>query len=411
MRFKQLLPVLVIFISAGACAPKTPVPQWLMPTPQIFRDGRVKPFVHLPERDKNPEMEIFYATNRIAEGEHYGDMPSGELRFGTASLSMGPEGESWDSLVVASTTDPREKPIELRLVSSSETGEGNTPKAASMWAKAIEGDVLHTETKDIVVYVHGAKVGFLHSCAFAAELDHYGGRDFTPVAFDWPTHQEIVSYVDGVDLNYTIPSAKRLAEMLGILSEQTSARRIHIVSWSAGARVVSGALTELGGSHPASVRDRYRLGTVVFAAGEVPENLFIERLPAIHGLSDRVLVYLSDDDSALRWASRLMGGGRRLGLEPETLTDQEKKVLHEMPRLEVVDTSYGKGIRGFDITGHRYWFQHPWVNSDLILALRTKAKPAQRGLSAAPVDDTWYFGSDYQQNIGSIGQTLTTGEW
>lgn len=86
------------------------------------------------------------------------------------------------------------------------------------------------------------------------------------------------------------------------------------------------------------------LRALVFAAGDVPEQEFLARLPAIHGLSDHVIVYISDDDSALRWASRLMGGGRRLGLAPANLSDVEKQALRQMPGLGVVDPPPVNGV-------------------------------------------------------------------
>ncbi len=128
-------------------------------------------------------------------------------------------------------------------------------------------------------------------------------------------------------------------------------------------------MVELGQGSLSAARKRYRLGVMAFAAGDVPVKDFIERLPAVHGLSDGVLVYMSDADGALKWSARLMGGGRRLGFAPDSLTGKEGATLRAMPRLEAIDTSLGKQKRGFDITGHRYWFKHPWVNSDLILAL------------------------------------------
>jgi len=408
MRLPLLFPLAALLISA--CAPK-PKPQWLMPTPQLFMDGKVDPFAHVPERDRTTELKVFYATNRRPLPLHYGNRLDPELRVGTAKVGLGDEGETWKSLKEASTTHPRAKPIEIRLIGSKETATDGDPHGIRDWARGIDSKLRATETRDVIIYVHGAKVGFLHSCAFAAELDHFAGRDFTPVAFDWPTHQQVFSYFDRTDLNHAFKSASKLAEVLRALADETSARRIHVVSWSAGARVLSRAMVELAGEDPVRFKERYRIGTVVFAAGDVTEKNFIRRLPAIHGLSDRVLVYISDDDFALKWASRLMGGGQRLGLAPRKLSETELRTLREMPRLEVVDTSYGKDLRGFDITGHRYWFQHPWVNSDLLLALRTDADPSRRGLKAAPVHGVWYFGADYSQRISAVGRRLTTGQW
>lgn len=395
----------------SSCSNK-PVPQFLMPTPQLYQDGEVKPFDHLPPADRTPELDVFYATNRSPVPGGYGAGLDRSLKFGVSRMRFGDEGGSWESLEKASTTHPREAPIEMALESHREIADDSDPQALKKWAREIDRSLTELDPPDIVMYVHGARVGFLHSCAFAAELNHFSGRDLTAVAFDWPAHWGILAYLDHVDLRHAVHSAPRLAEMIRVLSRETKVRRIHIVSWSAGARVLSRAIEELAaGADPAEARKRYRLGHLVFAASDVPERDFLERLPAIHGLSDRVIVYVSDDDGALRWAARLMGGGRRLGLAPEELSPAEKSALETMPRLEVVDTSYDKGRRGFDITGHRYWFQHPWVNSDLILALRTGATAGQRGLKPAPQKGVYYFGPEYPREIGTVGHRLTGSRW
>ncbi len=394
----------------ASCA-SPPKPQWLMPTPVMYLDGKVHPFAHLPRSEKRTDVEVFYTTNRNPEGDHYGNDVGSVLRFGTARIELGEETDTWETLADASTEHPRPRPMPVRLVESEELGTDGDSGVIGKWAAQVDRAVRRTATRDVVIYVHGAKVGFFHSCAFAAELDHFAGRDFTPVAFDWPTHQEILSYVDGVDVDHARNSSSRLAETIRVLADRTSVDRIHIVSWSAGARVHSRALAELGQGDLQKARARYRLGVMAFTASDVPVRDFIDRLPAIHGLSDHVLVYMSDGDGALRWSARLMGGGRRLGFEPEKLGPEEIKALRAAPRLEVVDTSYKKQKRGFDITGHRYWFQHPWVNSDLILALRTGAPAAKRGLEPAPTRGVWYLPEDYQEEIGRHAHRLTGGSW
>lgn len=387
-------------------------PQFLMPTPELYRDGKVRPFTHLPVQDRTTGLQVFYATNRNPVPGGYGSALEESLKFGVAKMHFGSPQETWKSLEAASTTHPRTGPIEIELQEHQEISSDADPRGLKKWARGINRSLSRMDPPDIVMYLHGARVGFLHSCAFAAELDHFSGRDLTAVAFDWPTHNEIYSYLDRVDLHHARKSAPRLAEMIRVLSSETKVRRIHIVSWSAGARVLSRAMVDLAaGQDLATARSKYRLGHLIFAASDVPEKDFLERLPAIHGLSDRVIVYVSDDDSALRWASRLMGGGRRLGLAPATLTEQERQTLSRSPRLEVIDTSYDKSERGFDITGHRYWFQHPWVNSDVILAIRTTAPAAQRGLKPAPQKGIWYFDASYPKQIGTVGQRLTGSQW
>ena len=394
----------------ASCGMKDQV-QWLMPTPLVYLDGRVRPFRHLPDRDRKPEIEVFYATNRSGEEGRYGIRIADRMSYGTARMRIGEPADDWAALVKASTVDPRENPMPVDLLDHQEVARDGDPASTRMWLEQVDRSLKATMTRDIVLYVHGAKVGFHHSCAFAAELDHFAGRDFTSMAFDWPTHQNIISYIDRIDLAHARQSSSRLADLLEKLSSGTSVRRIHIVSWSAGARVLSRALAELGERGGGGSGEKLRLGTVVFAASDVPESDFLTRLPVMHSICERLIIYVSDADFALKWSSRLMGGGRRLGLEPEQLDETEIAMLQKMPRVELIDVSYGKAWRGFDITGHRYWFQHPWVNSDLVLALRTGAPANRRALKSGRFPGVHYFGPDYPSRIGGAARRLTAGSW
>jgi len=400
------LPLLGVSV-LSSCGLK-PVSQWLLPTPVMYLEGDVRPFDHLSAEQRSTRSEIFFATNRKRTGDFYSGALQDQMRYGVAEMALGEDGETWEDLVDASTTHPRPAPLPVRVLASEEVALEGEPEVKG-WAGRVDRAIRQTSTKDLVVYVHGAKVGFEHSCAFAAELKHFSGADVTAVAFDWPTHRELVSYVDGIDLDHAQKSSVKLAELLQVLAGDTTARRIHVVSWSAGARVLSRALDELGRSGIRS--SDLRLGAVVFAAGDVPEKDFKQRLPAIHRLSERVIVYVSDDDFALRWSSRLMGGGRRLGMEWQDFGPERMNFLKAHPRLEIVDTSYGKDRRGFDIGGHRYWFQHPWVNSDLILALRTDQPARRRGLSSGEIEGLFYFAPDYGERIGKVAKGLTGGTW
>ena len=402
----SLVPVVLFLTSCG----NKPVAQWLLPTPVMYLDGSVRPFDHLPASQQSTETEVFYATNRVRVGTRYGAGMTKELRFGIARMRMGSEDESWASLVDASTEHPRQEPMSVRVNEASEVATESGPNVGG-WLRRVDQAVMGTSTRDLVIYVHGAKVGFEHSCAFAAELQHFSGRDVVAVAFDWPTHRELVSYVDGVDLRHAQQSSAKLADLVELLAKGTRARKIHIVSWSAGARVLSRALDELGRDRSHSMAKDLRIGAAVFAAGDVPERDFQSRLEAIERVTERVIVYVSDDDFALRWSSRLMGGGRRLGMEWDDFGPKRMAFLKHHPTLEIVDTSYGKETRGFDIRGHRYWFQHPWVNSDLILALRTDQPAAKRGLSRGEIEGLFYFASDYDKKIGGVAKRLTGGAW
>jgi esterase/lipase superfamily enzyme len=227
----------------------------------------------------------------------------------------------------------------------------------------------------------------------------------TSLAFSWPTRQNIVAYGSGGDVRRAYQTAPALASLLELLARDSVARRIHILCWSAGGRVVTSALQQLYARHAGGdedLREKLRLGTVYFAAADVPGEEFLQALPALNELSDRIVVTVSSKDGALQMARTFMGGGTRIGLRNEDLTQEELDVVMAADRLEVVDVSRGWEGRGFDITGHRYWFDHPWASSDVILALRRELDPQARGLEPTELDLLWGIPPDYPERLRAI---------
>ena len=94
-----------------------------------------------------------------------------------------------------------------------------------------------------------------------------------------------------------------------------------------------------------------------------------------------------------------MGGGGRIGLRNKTLSSDQLNIIRAADRLEVIDVSRGWEGRGFDITGHRYWIQHPWASSDTILALRTDLDPEDRALQATETEFLWAIPADYPTRL------------
>ena len=118
-----------------------------------------------------------------------------------------------------------------------------------------------------------------------------------------------------------------------------------------------------------------------------------------------------DNDGALASAERFMGGEPRIGLlHAATVAQEHREWLLDLERFHVINVSRGSGERGFDITGHRYWFKHPWASSDVVLAIRTDLGPDQRGLVGVPPEGeperepiVWAIPADYPDRLRALG--------
>lgn len=397
---------------ANACRGSRVVP--LMPTPVLYSELQVGPLDHVPEGQRWKPRQVYYATTRQRvenlQRIDYGNRESQDVSVGMALIGFGGPDMAWADLNEASRSAHRQTPVLLSITGLLEAGELNFEKenpvcqgAAAWFMSDINTSIRKSRDKDVLVYVHGAKVNFYNACAFTAQLDHFMGRDMTSIAFAWPTRQRITAYAFGDDVQRGQRSAPKLRALLSLLAEHSEARRIHVVAWSAGGRVLTQAVCELWAMHPdldgETIRERYRLGTLYFAASDVPREVFIDALPILDSIAHKVIVTTSGNDGALKQAQIFMGGGPRIGQYSTGLAPEQLRVLDEARHLQVIDVSIGSTKRGFDITGHSYWINHPWASTDLVLAIRSDLLPLERGLVATPHRMLWGLPADYPSQL------------
>ena len=83
-------------------------PMRLMPAPAVFLDGRVAASSRtIPTAHPNPEIGLFYATNREAlgtpEDRDYARVPGEDLQAGVVTIRIGEDGTPWDKIYEWST--------------------------------------------------------------------------------------------------------------------------------------------------------------------------------------------------------------------------------------------------------------------------------------------------------------------
>jgi len=407
----SLLAACALFL-AGCAGPRV---EPLMPTPLLFTELEFGPLDHIPETQRWKPRRVYYATTREREDDlqriDYNNKEAESVSVGMALIGFGGPHISWSDLNEYSRRAERPEAVDLSIAGLVEAGRirvedgGGIADAggAASWLMAdMNASIESARDRDLLVYVHGAKVNFYNANAFAAQLDHFMGRDMTSLAFSWPTRQNIIAYGSGGDVRRAYRAAPALTALLEMLARDSVARRIHIICWSAGGRVVNEALRALHARHADSVpdlRDRFRIGTVYFAAADVPGEEFLDALPALNEVATRVIVTASSNDGALKMGRRFMGGGIRIGQHNTELTPEQLDIVTGADRLEVIDVSRGSDDRGFDITGHRYWISHPWASSDVVLSIRSDLGPEQRALQSTDLDILWGIPADYPSRL------------
>lgn len=397
----------------------------LMSTPLIFRDGLIKLYDKPPDGITPPTIEVFYATDRQPTDKtflhpvFYGNDRSMNLYLGTAAVRFGSEEMNWREIEKASIMRERTRSVPIQLVGVEmlhEIGSASKSLKESLRARTdvkdlflarINSRLSNSTIKTIYIFVPGFKVDFTYPVLVAAELWHYLGYSGAFIAYSWPSRQRLRDYFS--DVETAAFTAQHFRMLLMYLAEKTDVENIHILSYSAGARIVSQALHELrltAYRNPVpELREFLRIGEVIFAAPDIDRMLFTARYrDGFEDVADAITIYTNANDTALNWALRFFGWPRlgapgELGLTPEALQH-----LKEFGNTALIDVAAAENVASGN--GHGYFIKSPWVSTDLLLTLKHGSGPLKRGLRWNEVDAVWVFPESYPQRIRQVVEQI-----
>ncbi len=413
----------VVSILVTGC--QTPVR--LMPTPVAFSAGDVDPFGGAEAKVARTDVPVLYATNRqpVVEWPEpvFTMLPGAQLRVGIAHARIGDDPLDWETLHRLSTSnDIEQRPI-VRFDWLDSKGSLSAPPASPVddrdhvFFRLVDRALTLSPGREIVVYVHGANSPLPRAVAQAAQFQHFATRRVVVVSFLWPSAGSILRYF--TDVNNAAVSVEPLAQLLQALAANTNAASISVLAYSAGAKIASPALVRLAASPPgearAVVRNRLRLRNVYYAAPDVDTRLFVDQMREYIDVVGRVTVAVNRGDSALR-VSQLVNRASRAGRPDAGELDPEQRafMIEASQRLSFdlvqVDPN---AIPGLARRSHAFWYEHPWVSSDVIALLLFDAAPARRGLEERIGEQgarTWTFPSDFDQRISRLFKQSAAGD-
>jgi hypothetical protein len=197
------------------------------------------------------------------------------------------------------------------------------------------------------------------------------------------------------------------------LSTHTQAAQVNVLAYSAGAMVASPGLARVASEAAAAGDAReLRLGEIYYAAPDVDFPVFVENLPRYEDKVRRVTVAVNMGDRALsfaQWINRVSRAGRPnladIG-EEETAWLVAASGRDELDVLSIRP----EDLPGLPATSHAFWYDHPWVSSDVLLKLSFHAPPQARGLDPnrnAIELSFWTFPTDYETRLPAVVRQLT----
>lgn len=410
---KHALPLVAIVpvVALQACGPAKPIFSVdLMDPPAFYQDSGIAPFAEpLPEN-----REVHYVTSRgpsVNGLAPYGNEESTILRVGYADVQIAGFQDA-SATSIPSVSGSRSNPPDVDVQKISELGTLSASRHAAAnpklfpsgneavdrtFAQRLNQQIGEVEGDDIVIYVHGTRVDFLNPILTAAELRHYGGYRQTVLAYSWPAGQGFLSYLE--DAEDAAEGAFQFRRLIKFLAANTKARKIHIVAHSAGTRLVSEALGQLGLEYkhlsPDRIRRDLKLGKIVLTGSDAnPNTVGGYLIDGATRIFDSLMLYVSGVDQALSVSSFVFRGSERLGQGADNeLAPYEQAFIDSIENLFIINVA--RAERADAGRGHSYLRESPWVSGDILAAVVFDLSPSERGLVRGADDPRWTFPRNY----------------
>jgi esterase/lipase superfamily enzyme len=407
----------------------------LMPTPDVYALGIEQPFTDaLPAELKTVDVNILYATDRVPEPREDGRLDYGQGRdhsmaFGEAVVNIGGD-TTWENLAADARSGVRSPTLNLGIDSVTEKARG--PKGSVVYYGS-DGNIVTTAQgeqqlevmistvhdllrrrlaiaprHEILLFVHGVANSFDDALYTTAELWHFLGREYVPVAYSWPAgHGGLLrGYTyDRESSEFTVFHFKSFLKWLATLPQVEG---IHVIAHSRGTDVVLTAIRELtieARAQGVLPRERFKLRNVVIAAPDINLEVALQRTEreGTRWAAERWTTYTSPGDKAIGTSEWLFGGGRfgKAGFDELDETAKmwaENFAYVDSPDRDAVIQYAGKSGGPH---GHSYFRTNPAVASDLVLAVRYGRPPgAENGRPLEHVRGLfWRIDDDYLKSL------------
>ena len=369
---ETLLPLQALYVAAGR---PTDAAQVAADIEALDRSTRDAQSVSIPvetrsrrytQRNGSAAVRVFYGTNRAPTGERsassfYGSS-RGDLQYGYADVTIPEthkEGElespsRWTVLTLDLDSDAARRRFVLL--------QSLRPLARDRFLETLRAQISRSPSRELLVFVHGYNNSFEEASRRVAQLVYDLDFDGTPVMFSWPSAGSTTGYT--VDEATVGVSGRRLADFLQTVATDAGASRVHLIAHSMGNRALLDALPRYLATRTAA-RPGSPLGQIVFTAPDVDRDLFIETVRELAGVGERLTLYASNGDNALR-TSALLHGAPRAGLAGSRLI--------KLAGLDSIDMS----AVTTDLMGHSYFAANTGAMYDLFRLLWRGDPPPRR---------------------------------
>ena len=309
-------------------------------------------------------VRVFYGTNRATSGSlkpalYYGK-ERGELQYGYLDVTIPKihrEAEletqpRWAEYVF-DAGEARSRYVLLDKV---------VPLGRNDFLSELRKQVGAASAEDLFIFVHGFNNTFEDAARRAAQLVYDLDFDGTPLLYSWPSRGSATAYT--ADEAAVGISGRRLADFLETVVAQSGARHVHLLAHSMGSRALIEAVQTYLANHPQRGPSRI-FGQIIFTAPDVDRDYFVDAVKPLAAVADRITLYASDTDYALR-GSQLFHDAPRAGMAGSSIV--------RAMGLDTIDMSSVPA----DMLGHNYFAANSGAIFDLFRLLWLGDPPPHR---------------------------------
>jgi esterase/lipase superfamily enzyme len=292
-------------------------------------------------------VRVFYGTNRaptpgdvktIKPAEYY-TKERGDLQYGYVDVTI-PQSHKEAEL----ETQPRWMDYtftvnQAAMRSSYILLDKITPLSKEAFVTSLRQQIKSSPSRDLFIFVHGFNNTFEDAARRAAQMAYDLDFDGTPLLYSWPSQGSATAYA--VDEASVGISGRKMADFLETVVDQSGADRIHVLAHSMGNRALIEALQTYLAKRAPDNR-QHIFGQIVFTAPDVDRDYFMDVIKSLQGSAERVTLYASSNDYALR-SSQIIHGAPRAGNAGDMIV--------RLPGLDTIDMSAVPA----DALGHSYF--------------------------------------------------------
>jgi esterase/lipase superfamily enzyme len=237
----------------------------------------------------------------------------------------------------------------------------------SIFFHKVADRISHSQRRELFVFVHGFANTFEDAARRTAQIAYDLAFDGPAIVYSWPSQGRIslIAYnMDGTNAELT---AAHLEQFLRDLVAQSGAKTIHLIAHSMGNRPLTNALRQLTIKRAESTLPRFN--QVVMMAPDISVSVFRQLAQEIRPSSERITLYSSSRDEALKVSSTFAGYPRAGQGGPGIVVVQGVDTID----VSAVDTS-ALGLF------HQYYADSGTVLSDLFHVLKNEPPNERFGL-------------------------------